>query len=129
METHVKVLGILNIIGAAMGLFGAVVVLLVFGGVAASVSGDADAASTIPILGLTGVAVATFLACWSLPGIIIGIALYQMRPWARIAGIVISVLALIAFPFGTMLGAYGLWVLFSKDAERLFGARATATYQ
>jgi len=127
MATHVKVLGILNIIGGVMGLFGALVVLLVFGGVLAGVSGDADAASTIPILGLTGIAVATFLACWSLPGVIVGIGLYQMRPWARIAGIVISVLALVAFPFGTMLGAYGLWVLFSKDAEQLFGARVTAT--
>jgi hypothetical protein len=23
-------------------------------------------------------------------------------------------------PFGTIVGAYGLWVLFSKDTERLF---------
>jgi hypothetical protein len=127
METHVKVLGILNVVGGALGLLGALVVLLVFGGVVASVSGDADAASAIPVIGLTGMAVVVFLACWSLPGVIIGIGLYRLRPWARIAGIVVSVLALIAFPFGTMLGAYGLWVLFSKDTEQLFAGRVAAT--
>jgi hypothetical protein len=127
METHVKVLGILTVVGGALGLLSALVVLLVFGGVVASVSGDADAASAIPVIGLTGMAVVVFLACWSLPGVIIGIGLYRLRPWARIAGIVVSVLALIAFPFGTMLGAYGLWVLFSKDTEQLFAGRVAAT--
>ena len=122
-----KVLGILTVVGGALGLLSALVVLLVFGGVVASVSGDADAASAIPVIGLTGMAVVVFLACWSLPGVIIGIGLYRLRPWARIAGIVVSVLALIAFPFGTMLGAYGLWVLFSKDTEQLFAGRVAAT--
>jgi hypothetical protein len=127
MDTHVKVLAILNVVGGALGLLGALVVLLVFGGVVASVSGDADAASAIPVIGLTGIAVVVFLACWSLPGVIVGIGLYRLRPWARIGGIVVSVLALIAFPFGTMLGAYGLWVLFSKDTEQLFAGRVAAT--
>jgi hypothetical protein len=30
-------------------------------------------------------------------------------------------------PFGTIVGVYGLWVLFSKDTERLFDAQPTAT--
>lgn len=127
METHVKVLAILNVVGGAMGLFGALVVLLVFTGVVAAVSGDADAASAIPVIGLTGIAVVVFLACWSLPGVIVGIGLYRFRPWARIGGIVVSVLALVGFPFGTMLGAYGLWVLLSRDAEHLFAGRLAAT--
>ena len=37
-----------------------------------------------------------------------------------LAGIVLSALRLIEFPFGTILGAYGLWVLFNKDTEALF---------
>jgi hypothetical protein len=124
METHVKVLGILSIVGGALGLLSALVVLLVFGGVVASVSGDADAATAIPVIGLTGTAVVTFLACWSLPGIIIGTGLYRIRPWARVWGIVLSIVSLIAFPFGTMLGVYGLWVLFSTEGEQLFAQRA-----
>ena len=33
-------------------------------------------------------------------------------------------MSLIMIPFGTVLGAYGLWVLFSKETERLFAPTA-----
>jgi hypothetical protein len=78
------------------------------------------------VIGLTGTAVVAFLACWSLPLIIIGIGLYRIRPWARIWGIVVSIVSLIAFPFGTMLGVYGLWILLSTEGEQLFAQRAAA---
>lgn len=127
METHVKVLGILNIIGGAFGLCGALVLMLVFGGASAAVgaSGDPDAAIALPIIGLTGMALVTFAVLMSLPAVIIGYGLYNVRPWARIAGIVLSIVSLIVFPFGTLLGVYGLWVLFSKDGERLFSGPQT----
>jgi hypothetical protein len=123
METHVKVLGILNIVSGAMGLCGALVLMLVFGGAAGVVAadGDADAAIALPIIGLTGFALVMFAVIVSLPAVIIGYGLLRFRSWARIAGIVLSIVSLIVFPFGTLLGVYGLWVLFSKDAERLFG--------
>jgi hypothetical protein len=122
METHVKVLGILNIISGAFGLCGALLLMVVFGGTAGLVAmdGDPDAAIALPILGLTGFAVVVFAVLMSLPAVIVGYGLYRLRPWARIAGIVLSIVSLIVFPFGTVLGVYGLWVLFSKEAERLF---------
>jgi hypothetical protein len=124
METHVKVLGALTIVFGAMGLFSALMLGFIFGGAATAVgaSGDPEAAVALPIIGITGVALVAFLVVWSLPGIIIGIGLLRLRPWARIGGIVVSLLCLIAFPLGTILGVYGLWVLFSKDTERLFDA-------
>lgn len=128
METHVKVLGILNIISGVIGLCGALALLMVFGTAAGAVgaSGDPDAAMALPIIGLTGTALVIFAVLMSLPAVIIGYGLYQFRPWARIAGIVLSILSLIVFPFGTLLGVYGLWVLFSSDGERLFtGAHTT----
>ncbi len=122
METHVKVLGALEIALGALGLFAAVVLLFVFGGAASIVglSGDPEAAIAMPIIGITGMALVTFLVVLSLPGLIIGIGLIRLRPWARIAGIVLCILGLMAMPFGTIVGVYGLWVLFSKDTERLF---------
>jgi hypothetical protein len=88
------------------------------------VLGDAtnqdDGTIAVPIIGLTGMALVGFLVVTSLPSVIIGIGLLKMRPWARIAGIVISIILLVMIPFGTIVGAYGLWVLFSKDTERLF---------
>jgi len=43
--------------------------------------------------------------------IVTGYALLTRKPWARILAIVLSILALLKFPFGTALGIYTLWVL------------------
>ena len=122
MDTHVKVLGALQIAFGAIGVMLALLMIFVFGGVAGIVgaSGDPEAAIAVPIIGLTGTALVAFLLLTSLPGVVIGIGLLRFRPWSRIAGIVISIIALMMIPFGTIVGAYGLWVLFSKDTERLF---------
>jgi putative Mn2+ efflux pump MntP len=126
MDTHVKVLGALQIAFGALGLLGAVMIVFVFGGAAGIVgaSDNPDASIAVPIIGLTGMAMVVFLLLTSLPSVIIGIGLLKHSPWARIAGIVLSIVSLIMIPFGTVIGVYGLWVLFSKDTERLFTAPA-----
>ena len=128
MDTHVKVLGALQIAFGSLSLLGAIVLTFVFmGGVGAmGFSGDPDAVRAMPIVGFVGTTLVVFLVVMSLPGIITGIGLLRLRPWARILGIVLSVLSLMAIPFGTLVGAYGLWVLLSKDTERLFNAQAAA---
>jgi hypothetical protein len=129
METHVKVVGVLNIVFAAFGLCTAVVLGLIFAGSAAAIVADADADArvAIPILGLTGSALVGFLVVWSLPCLIVGIGLIRRRPWARIGGIVVAVLSLVVIPFGTILGVYALWVLFSPETERMFMRSSTAS--
>ena len=122
MDTHVKVLGSLQIALGVMGLFGALILVFVFGGVTSvmGASGDPDAQIALPIIGITGMALVTFVAAVSIPSLIIGVGLIRLRPWARVAGMVISILSLMMIPFGTIVGVYGMWVLFSKDSERLF---------
>jgi hypothetical protein len=122
METHVKVVGVLTIVFGVLGLCLAGLLTLIFAGSAAVVAANADADGRIavPIIGLTGSALVGFLVIWSLPGLVVGFGLVKHRPWARIGGIVVAVLALIAIPFGTVFGVYALWVLFSPDTERLF---------
>ena len=129
MDTHVKVLGVLHVAFGAIGVLFAVLLMLVFGGTAGIVgaSGDADAQVAIPILGITGTALVLFTLAVSLPGIAVGVGLFRFRPWARIGGIVLSIFDLVWIPFGTIIGAYGLWVLFSKDTERLFVSPPAAT--
>jgi hypothetical protein len=128
MDTHVKVLGVLHIVMGALGLIGALLLVLVFGGAAGIVgaSGDPDAAVALPFIGITGAALVFFVAALSLPGVIVGIGLVQFRSWARIGGLVLSIFDLIWVPFGTILGVYGLWVLLSKDTERAFKGSGTA---
>jgi hypothetical protein len=36
----------------------------------------------------------------------------------------VAVVSLIHVPLGTIVGIYGLWVLFNKDTERLFSGAA-----
>ena len=122
MLTHVKVLAVLYIALSALGVLAALLLMMVFGVAAGSVgvSGDPDAAVAIPIIGFVGTGLVIFLLAISLPGIIVGFGLLKLKPWARIAGIVLCAINLINFPLGTVLGIYGLWVLLSGETERLF---------
>ena len=40
-----------------------------------------------------------------------GYSLLTRKPWGRVLGIVLGILALLKIPFGTALGIYTLWVL------------------
>jgi hypothetical protein len=125
MATHVKVLGVLHIVISACGVFLALFLILVFGSASGIVGASADpdeAAIAIPIIGLTGLGLVSFIFLTSIPGLIAGWGLLKFRPWARILGIVVSIIALFAIPIGTIVGIYGLWVLLNKDTERLFAA-------
>ena len=46
-------------------------------------------------------------------GVVTAWAIYFWGGWSL-------AIALLGFPWVTILGIYGLWVLFSKDTERLF---------
>jgi hypothetical protein len=125
MATHVKVLGVLYLALSALMLFAAIALLLTFT-TAATIVGTAadpnDAAIALPIIGIAGSALVFFLFLLAVPGLIAGWGLLSFKPWARILGIVLSILNLLHIPFGTILGIYGLWVLLSNETERLFTA-------
>lgn len=116
MENHVRLVGILYIaVGAFNGLI-AVFQLLFFG----------SAISIGVFLGVNTVIASAWL--WSavvlmVPSIIMGIALLSFRGWARGAGIVFSVFQMLIVPLGTIVGLYGLWVLFSEEADMIFTRR------
>ena len=126
MENHIKILGILNIVWGSVGALAGLVVLLVFGGaygvVGVVTRQQPDAAVALPLIAMIGGAIALFLLIVSIPSIIAGIGLYNLRPWSRILVIVLSALHLLNFPFGTALGIYGLWVLLSHDSRRYFAS-------
>jgi hypothetical protein len=123
MDTHVKVLGVLFIALSALGVFAALALMAVFGlsaGIVGAAADGSDAAVALPIIGLTGTALVSFMLVISLPGLIAGWGLLKFRPWARIVGIVLCAINLINIPFGTIMGVYGLWVLLNNETERLF---------
>jgi len=124
METHVKVVAILYLVFSAMGVLGALVVLLVFGGAASVVgttaSDEQGARVAVPILGAIGGFLAVLILIFSVPGLLAGWGLLQYQEWARILTIVLSVLNLLAFPIGTALGVYSLWTLLNQQTIPLF---------
>jgi hypothetical protein len=127
MTTHIKVLGVAYIALSTLGILAALFMSLIFGTASGIVGASADAkdaAIAMPIIGIAGTMLVVFLLVISLPGLIAGIGLLRLRPWARILGIVVAVVNLIHIPLGTIVGIYGLWVLFNKDTERLFSGAA-----
>ncbi len=64
------------------------------------------------------------IAAFSIPGLIAGVGLIKCRPWARILGIVMSILNLFTFPHGTAIGVYSMIVLFDQEAVQLFAKDA-----
>jgi len=124
----VKVLGVLHIAFSAIGLLFAILLMVMVGGAAGIVgaSGDPDAQYALPIIGIGGTTLIVLTLALSLPGLVVGIGLFKFRPWARVLGIVLSIFDLIWVPLGTIIGAYGLFVLFSKETEQLFAVPPAA---
>jgi hypothetical protein len=50
----------------------------------------------------------------------VGRGLRKLRPWARIASIVMSILGLLNPPTGTLVNIYILYLLFSEKGRRIF---------
>lgn len=127
MQQHVKILAVLHIILGGLGVMAALVIMLVFGGLAgiarfADNTGDGVLAGGV--LGLIGAVVVIVVLIISLPELIAGIGLLNFQPWARILAIILAALELPGFPLHTALGVYGLWVLLSNEGAALFNGAA-----
>jgi hypothetical protein len=122
MQNHIRVLGVVYLAVGGCMLLGAFLTVI-FGGGASLVGATAephDAEIAIPVLGIAGMALATFCGLMALPSLVTGYGLLNFKPWSRVVGIVLSAISLINIPVGTIAGAYGLWVLLNKETERLF---------
>lgn len=102
-----------------VGGFGGLASLLFFG----LFAGPAMAAAYGPLIGYTITGWMGLLLVLALPTIALGIGLLKYRPWARSTGTVISIIELLNFPIGTVLGIYALWVLLSPETDPLFSPR------
>jgi hypothetical protein len=116
METHIKVVGLINIVFGILGLMAAGIVFIAVAG-GGLLSGDEEA---ILITSIVATSVSSVIAIFSIPEIIVGWGILKMKSWGRILGIVIAVLDLLAFPIGTAFGIYGLWVLLNEETEQIF---------
>jgi p-aminobenzoyl-glutamate transporter AbgT len=117
MKEHVTVVAALRI---GMSILVLVAAALVFVGVVGGglLSGDREA---IRITSIVGTVVAGCLALFCVPGIVAGVGLLKHWNWARILTLVLSIFDLLAFPIGTLIAVYSIWVLVQRETEVLFG--------
>jgi hypothetical protein len=121
-DTHIKVIGILNIVMPAVKIL---LLLFLFLGLGFFVAfeGRVNQGVTsgppllvfviIILLGLFFLALVIFR-------IIAAVALMKGRCWARIVIVVFGVLDLTSFPLGTALGIYTLWTLIFRENAGLY---------
>lgn len=119
MQTHVKIVALLNLLRGGLVLLGAAGVLL--GGVFGSLFTEGVLAWLV--ISATSVVVAAVLAVVGAFWAIAGLALLNRAGWARGVLIVMALFGLFRWPMGTLVSAYTLWVLLHADTKRLFAAR------
>ncbi|MCA9730139.1 MAG: hypothetical protein KC729_20815, partial [Candidatus Eisenbacteria bacterium] len=54
------------------------------------------------------------------PGVVVGIGLLTRRGWARTGGLILAACYLLALPFGTAFGIYGIYILERPEVRALF---------
>jgi hypothetical protein len=127
MRSHVQILAWIFIVTNTMGVLAGFLGFLAFLGLGlfAGVTGALEA---IPIVGGLGAALFLIVIMFCIPGLAAGIGMLGYQPWARILAIILSILGIFAWPVGTLLGIYGLWVLFNAEAIRLFEGAGVKPY-
>ncbi len=120
VRTHVTVLGWLQIL---LGVLDLLIALAVFGviagfGLLAGLAGE----PSLPIIGgVLGTLLGFLVVLTGLPNLLAGFGLLAHKNWARILALILAVLNLLKFPWGTALAVYTFWVLLDDETRRLFG--------
>jgi hypothetical protein len=120
MKTHLDVVGLIDLITGivftALGVLVSLSVLLFAPWVnGASLWRPEDAVTIFAVvLGVSGV----FLVI-GIPSLVAGVGLLKKKGWARIAAIMLAILAVASFPIGTGAGIYALWVLTRTETDQL----------
>ena len=131
-ETHIAVVGWLQIVNGMLGLVaGAFMATLILGAGAFSASVmkasgvAAEGALLMGFMATTAAAFGGLMLILALPGVVAGIGLLRRASWSRVMALVVSVFELALFPIGTVLGAYTVLVLSQQAAVDAFGTPKT----
>jgi uncharacterized membrane protein (DUF2068 family) len=115
-KDHVKIIAALRIATGVVILLGAALAFLAIVG-GGMLSQDRDATL---ITGIVGAVIAGVLCVVALPSIVAGFGLLRFKSWARYLTLVLAFFDLFAFPVGTLVGGYSLWVLLQEETTKLF---------
>ena len=114
-EASVKAVGFLFILGGLLTLIAAAIGLL----------GPTAAAGDKGFVLAAGLG----MGALSLAYLVSGWGLRRLRAWARVPGIVLAVMGLLGFPIGTLINAYILWLLLSRQGRMVLSADYAAVIE
>jgi type IV secretory pathway VirB2 component (pilin) len=117
MEKHINIVAALQI---GLSIFNLVVAFLIFT-VLKLVGGFVDEPNANTILSLIADILAVVFIVVSIPGILAGMGLYKRKEWARVLTLVLSIIEVFSFPFGTAIGIYSIWALIQPETVSEFG--------
>jgi hypothetical protein len=127
IDEHVRTLGGLMVVLAAIAALVAIIGMVMFGSPFSLIAQATQAGTTqsieLPLLRIYGALLILLGLILSAPLAICGLALRQYRSWARDGTMIVCALLLAMFPHGTMLAVYGFWVVLSPEIEPLFSPR------
>ena len=116
MEKHINIVAALQIGFSILGIIVGVIAFFVLR-IVGNVTGDQEARTILSIISNVAFIFISFI---SIPGFIAGFGLFKKKEWARILTLILSVLDLFSFPFGTAIGVYSIWALSNKEVVGLF---------
>lgn len=120
-KEHNRTLGILFLVYLALQVAGLVIgffmTMAIFGGMFASDPDLAPMAGFMTVIMIFAFALGALLV---IPVAVAGLKLIKERPGSRTWAIVASIIALLNFPLGTILGVYGLWFLFGEAGKAYY---------
>jgi hypothetical protein len=117
-ERHYRTVAIIHIVYACLGLLFGLFAAALLLGLSALPGLQGHDMSNFVILRVLGILAVGVTALTTLPGFIGGIGLLSRQPWSRILLLIVAVLDLASFPFGTAIGIYTLWALWEPFAPR-----------
>ena len=124
MEKHINTVAALQI---GLCIFNLLAILAIYSFLKLA-GGIIDEPEADMILTIIAKIASTILVLLSIPGIIASFGLYRRKEWARILTLILSVIGIFNFPFGTAIGIYSIWVLIQPEAVASFGKQEIKHY-
>ena len=115
-KKHITILSILLLVTGIISFFVAIGFLVGFPIIGKLIGEFVENPIANTVLTYVGAGVGSLLLVISIPVIVAGIGLIYHRSWARILALIVCFTKLFSFPFGTILGIYGIWVLMHDES-------------
>ncbi len=117
-KSHVSLVAGLHIGYGALNLFAALVVFLAMRFAWGFIPDEEEI--VIEIFAVLLSILPTVIAVFGIIDILVGIALFSYKQWARVLVIAVSVLNCLSIPIGIAVGIYSIWALMKPEVRDLF---------